>query len=231
MDKKRKILLIEDEEAILIGVSDALTAAGYAVETASDGESGLERGLKGDCDLILLDIMLPFIDGFEIAKRLRESNVTTPIIMLTAKDSEEDKLKGLSIAADDYVTKPFSIKELLARINAVLRRIKDSPDIVGINDITVNFSRHEMTKGDEHLKLTTKEAEILKYFIENKEKIITREELLEKVWGYKHPKDIETRTVDIYIVKLRGKIETDPNNPAIITTVRSKGYKFDGVIK
>jgi DNA-binding response OmpR family regulator len=228
---KKKILLIEDEETISMGVTDALESAGYVVEWARDGKKGLERGLKGECSLILLDIMLPFIDGFEIARRLRNSNIKTPIIMLTAKGSEDDKLKGLAIAADDYITKPFSIKELLARINAVLRRVENVPEIVKFNDITINFSRFEMIRGEDEIKLTTKEAEILKYFIENKEKIITRDELLENVWGYKSAKDVETRTVDIYIVKLRSKIEKDPNNPEIITTVRSKGYKFDGVLK
>ncbi|MFC1855396.1 response regulator transcription factor [Thermodesulfobacteriota bacterium] len=230
-EEKKKILLIEDEETISVGICDMLESSGYSVEWVSDGRSGLSRGLDGDSDLILLDIMLPFLDGFEIAKQLRENDIETPIIMLTAKGSEDDKLKGLSIAADDYITKPFSIKELLARIKAVLRRSKNVSNIVNLNDMVINFSRFELKKGDELIELTTKEAQILKYFIEHKEKIITREELLENVWGYKSAKDVETRTVDIYIVKLRGKIEKDHNTPQIITTVRSKGYKFDGTIR
>lgn len=227
---KKKILLIEDEEAISIGVSDALEASGYAVEVAADGKTGLEKGLHGDADLILLDLMLPFIDGFEIAKRLRDSGVATPIIMLTAKGSEEDKLRGLSIAADDYVTKPFSIKELLARINAVLRRVTHAPEVIKIDGLTVNFSNHELTRDGEIMKLTTKEADILRHLVENRERIVTRDELLKHVWGYENPENVETRTVDIYIVKLRGKIEDDPNRPKIITTVRAKGYKFDGEV-
>jgi len=227
----KRILLIEDEEAISIGVTHALEAAGYEVECAADGRTGLTRGLTAESDLILLDIMLPFVDGFEIAKQLREKGVDTPIIMLTAKGSEDDKLKGLSIAADDYITKPFSIKELLARVNAVLRRVKGVPEVVKLNDMTINFSRHEMTKGDQELKLTNKEAAILRYFIEHKERIVTRDDLLKHVWGYERPGDIETRTVDIYIVKLRGKLESDPNRPEIITTVRAKGYKFNGVVR
>lgn len=231
MEKTKKILLIEDEETISVGVCDALESAGYEAECAADGRIGLELALTGRHDLILLDIMLPFINGFELAKKLRENNITTPIIMLTAKGREEDKIKGLSIAADDYVTKPFSVKELLARINAVLRRVRGVPDKVRINDITVDFSRFEMVKDGKESLLTKKEADILKYFIENKEKIVTREELLENVWGYRSAKEVETRTVDIYIVKLRSKIEKDPNHPEIIKTIRAKGYKFDGVIR
>lgn len=232
-EKAKRILVIEDEEAISIGIRDALESVGYEADVAEDGKKGLEMGLAGNHDLILLDIMLPFVDGFELAKRLRDARIFTPIIMLTAKGREEDKIRGLEIAADDYVTKPFSIKELLARINSVLRRAdqKNTPNIMNINDITINFSRFEMTKDGNQTELTKKEADILKYFIENKEKIVTREELLEKVWGYQGAKDIETRTVDIHIVKLRSKIEIDPNDPKIILTVRSKGYKFDGVIK
>jgi len=230
-DTKREILLIEDEEAIAVGILDALELAGYKVKWAKDGRAGLEHGLADKSDLILLDIMLPFVDGFEVASRLRDGGISTPIIMLTAKGGEDDKLRGLSIAADDYITKPFSINELLARINAVLRRATGIPNVVRLNDMTINFSRFEMTKGDEPIKLTTKEAEILKYFIKNKERIVTRDELLKNVWGYQSAKDVETRTVDIYIVKLRSKIEADPNNPEIIVTVRSKGYKFNGVIR
>ncbi len=232
-EKMKRILVIEDEEAISLGVCDALEASGYEVESAEDGKKGLSMGLSGNYDLILLDIMLPFVDGFELAKRLRESRVFTPIIMLTAKGREEDKIRGLSIAADDYVTKPFSIKELLARISAVLRRVEQRsvPNIVTVNDLTINFSRLEVTKGDKLCDLTKKEADILGYFIAHGEKIVTRDELLENVWGYKSAENLETRTVDIHIVKLRSKVEDDPNNPKIILTVRSKGYKFDGIVK
>ncbi len=233
MSEKKRILLIEDEEAISMGVSDALSSTGYDVQCAADGKVGLELGLTGAHDLILLDIMLPFVDGFELAKRLRDKRVFTPIIMLTAKGSEVDKIKGLSIAADDYITKPFSIKELIARIHAVLRRVdqKNVPNTVRVNDLVINFPRLEMTKDGTLIELTKKEAEILRYFIEHKEKVVSREELLENVWGYKGAHNVETRTVDIHIVKLRSKIENDPNTPNIIKTVRSKGYKFDGVIK
>jgi len=229
----KKILVIEDDEAILIGLEDNLKNEGYDVIVARDGRDGLDLALHKPVDLILLDIMLPGINGYEICRELKKQNYEVPIIMLTAKTKEKDKVLGLDLGADDYVTKPFSIKELLARINAILRRYektealeKDKIDIYIFKDITLDFKKYEAYKGSSTLKLTKLEFDILKFLIQHKNEVVTRDQLLNEIWGYDaFP---TTRTVDNFIVRIRKAIEDDPKDPKIITSIRSVGYKFNG---
>jgi len=230
MTRKAKILIVEDEEAIRIGLVDVLVFHGFEADTAVDGNSGLQKSLTGKYDLILLDVMLPGIDGFEICNRIREQDREQAIIMLTAKTSEEDIIEGLKLGADDYVAKPFSVAQLILRIQAVLRRSK-----VGIeNDIMLQLgdklevdTRNLQGKfGDQAIKFTRREMDILQYLHSNADRPVNREELLTKIWGYARNLDLETRTVDIHIAKLRRKIESDPANPAILVTVRGAGYRL-----
>jgi DNA-binding response OmpR family regulator len=225
---KERILVVEDERAILMGLKDNLEMEGYEVLTAVDGDTGLKLALQEDPDLIVLDIMLPKMDGFEVCKRLRQNRIRGSIIMLTAKQQQMDKLEGFKRGADDYITKPFSILELLARVKAVLRRTKRlSKKLVEFRfgDVEIDFEKFEAVKGGEPIKLTPREFKILKYFILNAGRVISRNELLDKVWGY----DVfpTTRTVDNHIVKLRKQIEDDPANPTFITSIRGVGYKFE----
>lgn len=222
-----KILIVEDETSMRTGLCDNLDFEGYEVETAEDGEEGLKMILGNTYDLILLDVMLPKMSGFDVCKTVRSKNITTPIIMLTAKGEEIDKVLGLEIGADDYITKPFSLRELLARIKAMLRRSsfeKESPESVRIGRLKLDFKSYNAWENDDSVALTHKEFEILKYFCDKKNKTISRNELLEKVWGY--DQDITTRTIDNFILKLRQKIEENPSHPKHILTVHGIGYKL-----
>ncbi len=222
-----RILVIEDDPAISTGLKASLETEGYKIIVVNDGEEGLNAAMNENPTLILLDIMLPSMSGLEICMKLRNKGVVTPIIMLTARSEEADKLLGFELGADDYVTKPFSMKELLARIKAILKRrvaIEDSFDFYEFDDVKVNFKNMETTKGDKQVKMSLKEYELLKFFIRHIDEVVTRNTLLDEVWGY----DVfpTTRTVDNYIMMLRKKIETNPAIPKHIQTIHSAGYKF-----
>ena len=222
-----KILIIEDDPAVSKGLQISLKKENYETLVESDGEMGYKSALKIRPELILLDVMLPNKNGFDICKDLRLKGHNFPIIMLTAKAEEADKVIGLELGADDYVTKPFSIKELIARIKAILRRrsvIVNEFDKYTFDDVTLDFAGLEAKKGDKKIDMTLKEYEILKYFIRQEGKIVTRNDLLDQVWGYENFPT--TRTVDNYILMLRKRIESDPSHPKHILTYHSAGYKF-----
>jgi len=226
----KKILIIEDELKMIEGLKDNLEFEGYEVDTAMEGNSGLQKVLLNQYDLILLDVMLPGVSGFDICKSARKEGVNTPIILLTAKGEEIDKVLGLELGADDYITKPFSLRELLARIKTILRRApigkegNVEPEFIRIGNIKVNFRNCQAFEGTNEVKMSYKEFEILHYLYMNAGKIIQRDDLMSDVWGIEY--DISTRTVDNFILKLRQKIEVDPNNPKIILTVHGIGYKM-----
>ena len=226
----KRILIVEDEVNMVKGLKDNLEFEGYEVDTALEGSKGLQKVLEGQYDLILLDIMLPEVSGFDICKTARKEGVNTPIILLTAKGEEIDKVLGLELGADDYITKPFSLRELLARIKAVLRRVPDgnsgsvASEFVRIGNVQVNFKNYLAMEGDQEIKMSHKEFEVLHYLYSNEGKTIHRDDLMSSVWSIDY--DITTRTVDNFILKLRQKIEADPNNPKIILTVHGVGYKM-----
>jgi two-component system alkaline phosphatase synthesis response regulator PhoP len=227
---KEKILIIEDEEDLVKGLKLNLADEGYEVDWAADGEEGLRKALEERSDLIILDIMLPEMNGLDICRELRKKNISIPIIMLTAKGEEIDKVLGLEIGADDYMTKPFSIRELLARIKAHLRREKREkktvPEVYRFGDVEIDFTHFKVKRKDKELDLTSLEIEILRYFISHREEVVTREALLDKIWGYE--KFPTTRTIDNHILKLRKKIERDPSHPEYILSVYGEGYRFVG---
>lgn len=217
----KKILIVEDESSISDFVKLELEYEGYQVSIKEDGREGLKEALENDYDLIILDIMLPSMNGFEICRRLkREKN--TPIIMLSAKDSVTDKVNGLQIGADDYIPKPFAIEELLARINAIFRRV-DSLDnhIVKFKDLVINRNSRTVSRNDKEINLTNKEYELLMILLDNKDKVVTRDELLEKIWGYEY--EPETNVTDVYVRYLRSKLNNE-NKEEYIQTIRSVGY-------
>ncbi len=224
----KKILVIEDDAALLEGLVASLKQEHYGVETAADGEQGFRKANKRDIDLILLDLMLPSMNGEEICRKLREEGVDTPILILTSKKEETSKVLGLELGADDYVTKPFSVLELNARIKAILRRRIHSGEVVdeySFGNVKLDFKKHEAMKKGKTVKLTEREFKLLKYMIEHKGEVITRDMLLDKVWGYEsYP---TTRTVDNYILSIRHKIEDTPAKPKYILTVHTSGYKFN----
>ena len=223
----KRILIVEDDKAILRGLADSLKAEHFEIETSSDGEEGLGFAKRRKYDLILLDVMLPGINGFDICRQLRSEKVKTPILMLTGKGEEIDKVMGLELGADDYVTKPFSIKELLARIKALLRRHADihtSMDEASFGDVYVDFKKQEAASGKKKIDLTAKEFQLLKYFVEREGEVISRDQLLDSVWGYDSLPT--TRTVDNYILSLRKKIEKNPAKPTHLLTIHTAGYKF-----
>ena len=210
-----------------LGLKDNLEFEGYQVKVATDGKMGLDTIVNNPFDLVLLDVMLPELSGFDVCKLARERGVSTPIILLTAKGEEIDKVLGLELGADDYITKPFGLRELLARIKAVLRRGNSSstqPKEVGIGRMNVNFSSYAATIDEETVKMSHKEFEILKYLWENQNETVSRYQLLEDIWGY--DEQPTTRTVDNFILKLRQKIEQNPEDPQIILTVHGIGYKM-----
>ena len=219
-----KILLVEDEEKLARFVELELRHEGYEVEKAFDGRTGLEMAEQGQYDLMLLDIMLPQLNGLEVLRRLRKEESALPIIMLTARDAVMDKVTGLDMGADDYVTKPFSIEELLARIRAALRKQtaqKKEENVLSCGDLTVDVSRHRVSRGGREIELTGKEFALLQVFLENKTIVLTRDQLLEKVWGYEYMG--ETNVVDVYVRYLRGKMD-DPFDKKLLCTVRGVGY-------
>ena len=223
----KRILLVEDEPGLVLTLGDRLTKDGYAVESSGDGESGLERASGEPFDLILLDVMLPRLGGFEVLRELRRRGREVPVIMLTARGQTIDKVVGLKLGADDYVTKPFEMVELLARIEAKLRRAPAAApptDGYQFGDVRVDFRRAEVTRQEQPVELSAREFQLLKYFIEHRGATLTREELLNEVWGYNAMPS--TRTVDVHVAWLRQKIEESPRQPKHILTVHGLGYKF-----
>jgi two-component system alkaline phosphatase synthesis response regulator PhoP len=222
-----KILIVEDEPDMVLGLKDNFEFEGYEVLTAADGAAGLERARSHKPDLVILDIMLPRYSGLEVCKTLRGEGFTAPIIMLTARGQEIDKVVGLELGADDYVTKPFSIRELLARVRAILRRSEGSKKRLSryrFSDVELDFEIYQARKGGEPLDLSPREFELLRYLIERKGDTVSRDRLLEDVWGYEsYP---STRTVDTHIAKLRAKIGDSGSEPRFILTIHGVGYKF-----
>ena len=222
------ILIIEDEAQMRSGLKDNLEFEGYAVNVAEDGQIGLDKSLSKSYDLIILDVMLPKLSGFDVCKKIREKGIKTPIIMLTAKGEEIDKVLGLELGADDYVTKPFSLRELLARVKAILRRTDESTSKaqqkITIGKLEIDFNSYTAMVEGKSVAMTHKEYEIVKYLWQHKGATVSRDNLLEEVWGYDdYP---TTRTVDNFILKLRQKIEINPNRPKHILTVHGIGYKL-----
>ncbi len=222
-----RILIIEDEESILMALEDDLKLEGYKVTGIEDGRQGLSMAKEGGYDLIILDIMLPKMNGFEVCKELRQAGVTIPILILTAKSQEIDKVLGLELGADDYVTKPFSPRELLARVKAILRRAKQTElgiDVYRFGDVELDFKKYEAAKNGAPIYLTRLEFALLQFLIKHKSQALSRDTILDEVWGkevYAYP-----RTVDTHIAHLRKKIEDDPANPSYLLGVRGIGYKF-----
>ncbi len=226
----KKILIIEDDISILRGLKDNLTYEGYTVITETNGEKGLQLALEKKTDLILLDIMLPGMNGYEICRKMKKEKPELPIIMITARGSEMDKVSGLDIGADDYVTKPFSLPELLARIRAAFRRIKDEPDIpeyYSFGNITLDFKKFKAFRENHEIKLSGKEFAIMEYFIKHEGEAVHRHDLLNEVWGYEAIPT--TRTIDNFILDLRKKLEENPSKPRYIESVRDIGYRFNSL--
>lgn len=230
MNKKQHILIVEDEESIRRGLCDVLTYHGFQVSFCETGASGLQAALQSDVQLLILDIMLPEMDGFEVCERIRSERPELPIIMLTAKSTEEDVLLGLSLGADDYIQKPFSISEVVLRVKALLRRSYRNYEMreLMLGDLLLDLENLcGRTQEGAQITFSAKEIEILRYLYEHSERPVSREELLDKVWGYARADAIETRTVDIHIARLRRKIEKDAQNPELLTTLRGRGYKLE----
>jgi DNA-binding response OmpR family regulator len=224
-----KILVVDDEQNMRTGLKDNLEFEGYDVETANDGEHGLKKILENNYNLIILDVMMPKKSGFDVCKEVRKTGITTPIILLTAKGEEIDKVVGLEIGADDYVTKPFSLRELLARVKAILRRgenlvMNEAAREVKIGKLEVNFNGYKATSKNKDVQMSHKEFEILHYLWKHRNSTVSRDDLLTEIWGY--DENPATRTVDNFMLKLRQKVETDPNHPKIILTVHGIGYKL-----
>jgi DNA-binding response OmpR family regulator len=227
---RKKILIIEDEHDLIKGLKLNLTDEGFDVDWAVNGLEGLSKAIKEAPDLIILDIMLPEMDGLEVCRNLRQKNIAIPIIILTAKGEEIDKVLGLELGADDYITKPFSVRELLARIKARLRYSeregKPIPGQYSFNEVEIDFTQYTVKNKGKALELTSLEMEILKYFVVHRGEVISRNDLLDKIWGYEsYP---TTRTIDNHILKLRKKIEEDPSHPRYILSVYGGGYRFTG---
>ena len=228
-----RILIVEDDAALMLGLTSAIGGEGYETHAARTGPEGLRLAKELRPDLIVLDVMLPGMSGFEICKRVRDDRVPSKVLMLTAKDEEDDKIFGLELGADDYMTKPFSLRELLARIRAMLRRddvaaasiAKEPGDQFAFGDVEVDFKRREVRRAGRLQELTNREFRLLEYLIRHPGEVLTRERLLEETWGYEvHP---NTRTVDNHVLRLRKHIEPDPEDPCFLKTVRGGGYLFD----
>ncbi len=228
MEKRKHILLVEDDESILFGLQDILESEGYQISTASNGIDGLKLAIENSIDLLLLDIMLPGMNGFDICKKIKKENSMLPIIMLTAKNSELDKISGLDYGADDYITKPFSLAELLARIRAILRRAYPKKNILeyhSFGHVHIDFIKKEAFVKGCKVKFTRKEFDILEYFIQREGEVVHRHDLLNNIWGY--DKIPTTRTVDTFILEIRKKIEEIPSRPKHIVSISGIGYKFN----
>ena len=225
----KKILIAEDDPGIQLSLKDEFESEGYQVFTANDGEKGLEMIKEQKPDLIILDIMLPGLDGYEVCKKLRREGDNTPIIMLTVKDQEIDKVLGLELGADDYVTKPFSLRELLARVKSILRRIQDHSseiDSYCIGETELDFKKYEARKKGHELELTPLEFHMLQLFVMKQGQVIARDDFLDKIWGEDNVL-VTSRTIDRHIANIRKKIEDDPSNPRFITSIRGVGYKLN----
>ena len=230
----KRILIVEDDAALMLGLTSVIGDEGYEPHAARTGPEGLRLAKELRPDLIVLDIMLPGMSGFEICKRVRDERIPSKVLMLTAKDEEDDKIFGFELGADDYLTKPFSLRELLARIRAMLRRddvpaatppAPETGDRIAFGDVVVDFKRREVKRGGELQELTNREFLLLEYLIRHPGEVLTRERLLQENWGYGvHP---TTRTVDNHVLRLRKHIEPDPENPIYLKTVRGGGYLFD----
>ncbi len=229
---QRRILLVEDEPSLIVTLVDRLASEGYAVETARTGEHGLALALAGSFDLIVLDVMLPGVDGFEVCAEVRARGVAVPILMLTARGQVVDRVVGLKLGADDYLTKPFEMVELLARIEALFRRARTASagagraGTYGFGDVRVDFRRGEVYRGGQPVPLSALEFKLLAFLIQNRGALLTRDELLDKVWGYQAAP--ATRTVDVHIAALRQKLEQRPSRPEFILTAHGRGYRFAG---
>ena len=225
-----RILVVEDEPGIALGLEDDLIIEGYEVEVAGDGITALRRAREGAFDLIVLDVMLPGKDGFEVCRELRRGGGRTPILMLTAKTQEAEKVLGLELGADDYMTKPFGTRELRARIKALLRRAggdeRDQPKVYGFGDVEVDFGRGELRRGGKAVDLTPLEFKLLDVFIRARGRVLSRDQLMDGAWG--HDVSASARVVDNHIANLRKKIEPDPAQPRYLRNVRGLGYRFDG---
>ncbi len=224
-----KILVVDDEQNMRTGLKDNLEFEGYEVDTANDGEQGLKKIIDNSYNLIILDVMMPKKSGFDVCKEVRKAGITTPVILLTAKGDEIDKVVGLEIGADDYVTKPFSLRELLARVKAILRRgenlvMNESAREVKIGKLEINFDGYKATSKNKDVQMSHKEFEILHFLWKHRNSTVSRDDLLTEVWGY--DENPSTRTVDNFILKLRQKVEVDSNHPQVILTVHGIGYKL-----
>ncbi len=224
-----KVLLVEDEAGLILTLTDRLVAEGFAVKSAADGESGLHLALSENFDLIILDVMLPKKNGYDVCRDLRQKSINTPILMLTAKGETIDKVLGLKLGADDYLTKPFEVIELLARIEALLRRspkpTNNSSDSFSFGDVAIDFKRAEVSKNSQTIELSAMEFKLLQFLIENRGAVHSRNQLLDEVWGYDAMPS--TRTVDVHVAWLRQKLEDNPKYPQFIQTVHGFGYKFN----
>lgn len=224
-----KILIVEDEPDMVTGLRDNFELEGYKVIVARDGEEGLKKALEEKPDLIVLDLMLPKMSGLDVCRNLRKSSFNAPILMLTARGQELDKVLGLEVGADDYITKPFGLNELLARVRAHLRRATHAVSTIenyAFGDVAVDFQKFKASKNKQPIELSPREFELLKFLVNHRGETVTREQLLDAVWGYDAM--MFTRTVDNHIAKLRQKIEDDPESPAFIMTVHRVGYRFIG---
>jgi two-component system alkaline phosphatase synthesis response regulator PhoP len=223
-----RILLIEDEPGLVLTVSDLLMTEGYEVESAADGEMGLAMAIEGRFDLVILDIMLPRKTGFEVCRELRQRGVDVAILVLTAKTQVVDRVVGLKLGADDYLTKPFDPAELLARVEALLRRVQKENRIpvqsFHFSDVEIDFEKAELLKRGIPVTLASKELQLLRYLVDNRGRVVPREELLQNVWEYST--DVSSRTIDVHVAWLRQKLEDNPQNPKHIHTIRGKGYRF-----
>ena len=223
----KRILVVDDEPAMRTGLKDNLEIEGYQIAEAEDGQKGLEKIINGQYDLIILDVMMPGMSGFDVCKKVRAMGNNTPIILLTAKGEEIDKVLGLELGADDYVTKPFSLRELIARVKVILRRTENnlpSNNEYTIGKLKVDFATYNASSDGRDVNLSHREFEILKYLLEHKNKTVSRDDLLSEVWGMESR--ITTRTIDNFILRLRQKVENDANHPKIILTIYGIGYKM-----
>ena len=225
-----RVLLVEDEDSLAESIRYSLEREGYAVTVAADGRKAIERFRSDDPDLVILDLMLPELSGLDVCRMIREES-TVPIVMVTAKDSEADKVTGLELGADDYVTKPFSIRELVSRVRAHLRRARmqvpaSHEEILVGGPIEMDVGRHEVRVGEGVVAFPPKEFELLEAFLRRKGRLLTRDHLIEEIWGYDYVGD--TKTLDVHVKRIRQKIEDDPHEPALLVTVRGLGYKFIG---